>query len=270
MPGTVICFDCQISGGSTSGVFFTLSGSSSTPTTSPTATGSNTVDSHRGAHGPARGSDFPSKLRSSPSVSTTPSLISFPGGPIANITTTGTSSQSSFSSSSSASAVSSASSNGLSGSKITAIVLVTGVVAIVTCILLLLWWVSIRWRYRSWVRIEEAEAKARGRSPDPLAPQILPARSTPEPTASSTGPALALPLVDGSKEDRSQGDAPPVGTTPHDALDGTRSASRLGPRKPKGTPQSVGPGTSSQDDRPGRPQSDTTAFTSAPPPYSQL
>ncbi|RDX52300.1 hypothetical protein OH76DRAFT_1480884 [Lentinus brumalis] len=164
MPGTVICFDCQISGGSTSGVFFTLSGSSST---SPTATGSNTIDSHRGAHGPARGSDFPSKLRSSSSVSTTsrasPPLISFPGGPIANITTTGTSSHSSISSSASASAVSSASSNGLSGSKVAAIVLVTGVVAIVTCILLLLWWVSIRRKYRrSWIRIEEAEAKARG------------------------------------------------------------------------------------------------------------
>ncbi|RDX52301.1 hypothetical protein OH76DRAFT_1400648 [Lentinus brumalis] len=55
--------------------------------------------------------------------------------------------------------------------------------------------------------------------------------------------------------------------TLHDASEGARNALRPGPKKPTGTPQSAGPDTSSQDDKPSRPQSDTTAFTSAPPPY---
>ncbi|KAI0703884.1 hypothetical protein C8T65DRAFT_654515 [Cerioporus squamosus] len=315
MPGTVICLDCQISGGSTSGVFFTLSGAASTSTAaSPTATGSNTDGgtSHRGAHGPLRGSGFLSDplpgsftpTASHASSTTFRPVISFPGGPIANITTAGTSSESSISSSSSASPTLSASTNGSAGTKIAVIVLVTGGAAIVTAILLLLWLVSIRRRYRrSWVRIAEAEAKSSSHPPDRSGPQaaserassvpsdpgaavarvpsvrreslaspIEPAGPTPEPAAPGSGSNATLPLAKRSREDLPQGEAPEISMAVDNVSDGVGSALRPRHESENGTGGQSMAGTPSQDNRLGhsRPDSNTTVFTSPPPPYSQL
>ena len=189
MPGTVICLQCDISGGSTSGVFFTLSGESAAPTPTEDPPSTATVTEHRGPHGPFHGSNFPSSLfptnsqgsatsltsaassgktqrpaTSAPPVSSQhPPVISFPGGPIANISITYTASSLDVSLSSLPStAVSSSTPSKPNLTQVAAIAIGTSVAAIVASILVLLWLVSVRRKHRkrTWVQIEEPETMA--------------------------------------------------------------------------------------------------------------
>ncbi|RPD75803.1 hypothetical protein L226DRAFT_559711, partial [Lentinus tigrinus ALCF2SS1-7] len=181
MSGTVICFQCDISGGSTSGFFSTLSGASAAPTTTGDSSSPGTSTEHRGAHGPFRSSDvLPGTSISTPShtssgastegtqppsssfISTQhPPVISFPGGPITILPKTTSSSTSIASSSSPSSSPGSLASSRPNSAKIAVIAVGTSMVAIVAAILLLLWLISVRRKYhrRSWVRIEEPETK---------------------------------------------------------------------------------------------------------------